>query len=56
MSLWTMIAMGGGAIGALLLGVISEIVGISATFITLGGLTTVITTLILLGVRPLKSN
>ena len=56
MSLWTMIAMGGGAIGALLLGVISEILGISVTFIILGGLTTLITALILLYVRPSKLN
>ena len=48
MSLWTMIAMGGGAVGALLLGSISEIFGITATFIALGGLTTFITAFILL--------
>ena len=51
MSLWTMIAMGGGAIGALILGAISEILGISITFISLGGVTTIITILILLFVR-----
>jgi MFS family permease len=55
MSLWTMIAMGGGAIGALLLGAISEIVGILATFIALGGVTTLITALILLFTSPFKN-
>ena len=55
MSLWTMIAMGGGAIGALLLGAISEIVGILATFIALGGVTTLITALILLVTSPFKN-
>ena len=55
MSLWTMIAMGGGAIGALLLGAISEIVGILATFIALGGVTTLITALILLFTSPVKN-
>ena len=38
MSLWTMIAMGGGAIGALTLGVVSEILGISVTLIVLEAL------------------
>ena len=51
MSLWTMIAMGGAAIGALLLGAISEILGISFTFLLLGGFTTMITTVILMFVR-----
>jgi predicted MFS family arabinose efflux permease len=55
MSLWTMIAMGGGAIGALLLGAISEMVGILATFIALGGLTTLIAALILLFTSPFKN-
>lgn len=52
MSLWTMIAMGGGAIGALILGAVSEIIGISITFIVLGGITTIITIFILLFARP----
>ena len=51
MSLWTMTAMGGGAIGALFLGLISETFGISATFIILGGLTTLITAIILFFAR-----
>jgi fucose permease len=50
-----MIAMGGGAIGALLLGAISEMVGITATFIALGGLTTLIAALILLFTSPFKN-
>jgi len=54
MSLWTMIAMGGGAIGALLLGAISEILGISFTFLFLGGSTTTITIVILMFVRLSK--
>ena len=54
MSLWTMIAMGGGAIGALLLGAISEILGISFTFLILGGSTTTITIVILMFVRLSK--
>ena len=52
MSLWTMIAMGGGAIGALILGAVSEIMGISITFIVLGGITTIITIFILLFASP----
>ena len=52
MSLWTMIAMGGGAIGALTLGAVSEIIGISVTFITLGGITSIVTIFILLFARP----
>ena len=51
MSLWTMTAMGGGALGALLLGLMSETFGISATFIILGGLTTLITAIILFFAR-----
>tara|TARA_B100001287_G_scaffold269347_1_gene266728 strand:+ start:832 stop:2034 length:1203 start_codon:yes stop_codon:yes gene_type:complete len=51
MSLWTMIAMGGGAIGALTLGVVSEILGISVTLIVLGGITIIITIFILLFAR-----
>ena len=51
MSLWTMIAMGGAAIGALLLGAISEILGISFTILLLGGFTATITIVILMFVR-----
>ncbi len=56
MSLWTMVAMGGGAIGALLLGATSEILGISITFILLGGITTMTTIIILLLARRLSQN
>jgi len=54
MSLWTMTAMGGGAIGAIILGVISEIFGISSTFISLGGLISSIVAFILFFPRPKK--
>ncbi len=54
MSLWTMTAMGGGAIGAIILGVISEIFGISNTFIFLGSLTASIIVLILFFAHPNK--